>query len=435
MRHLTLKILFVLASLLSSACIGPFAGRKTPPFTGPPALAVEFNSLAATAHLAWQQAPKRNFLYYQLLRISGADTTQLARIDASTDTSLILEGLGANTLYRYQLAAHFGKEDEILQSYRSRTVEGGIHLFERAWSLPSGFLPTRLAIDQKGIITVVGAGTGRLARFNQKGQPLGEELFTDNPLARLETGALDGPVLAHDSAQNLYIAYNIQEPGSSPKAFWSKIDPRGKTLWTQPLGVLFVRHLAIDQNDRIFIESISQLHQFDPQGELVARYTIPALLVSSLRFWKGSFAALLEPLHLADVGWQAPRLVVYEGLERSQTALVIGRDPQSEDDKGNGLLRRPTDFVVDEKADRVFIVNAGRSRIVVFSNGKFLTNWGRKGDQTGQFHFSGQALVIDNIVEGTTARRQVAAGGIGRDARGFLYVADTFNDRIQQFRP
>ena len=31
--------------------------------------------------------------------------------------------------------------------------------------------------------------------------------------------------------------------------------------------------------------------------------------------------------------------------------------------------------------------------------------------------------------------RQVVAGGITRDAEGYLYVADTFNNRIQKFRP
>ena len=431
MRHLTL----VLISLLSCSCIGPFGGHKTPPFTSPPSLQVQFNSLTATAHLTWQRAPKRAFLYYQILRLDGVDTTEVARIDAPRDTSFTHAGLQANTPYRYQLAAHFGKEGKILQTFRSRTAAGGIHLFAQAWPLPDGLLPTRLAIDERGVVSVVGVGSGRLLRFDRSGKPLGERKFTDRPLARLETGGLDGPVLAHDSAQNLYIAYNLQEPGASPKAFWTKFDPQGKELWTRPLGVLFVRHLAIDQGDRIFLESISQLHQFDGRGELVSRYTIPALLVSSLRFWKGNFAALLEPLHLAEVGWQAPRLVVYEGLERTETALVIGRDPLSEDDKGNGLLRRPTDFAVDERTDRVFVVNAGRNRIAAFHRGKFLTNWGRPGDQAGQFRFSGQAVVIDNIVEGTTARRQVVAGGICRDDRGFLYIADTFNNRIQKFQP
>ena len=39
------------------------------------------------------------------------------------------------------------------------------------------------------------------------------------------------------------------------------------------------------------------------------------------------------------------------------------------------------------------------------------------------------------MATGETAERDVVAGGIVRDGAGFVYVADTFNDRIQKFQP
>ena len=81
------------------------------------------------------------------------------------------------------------------------------------------------------------------------------------------------------------------------------------------------------------------------------------------------------------------------------------------------------------------MVNAGQSRIEVFREGKFLTRWGQQGEGAGHFRFSGSHVVIDDISSGTMTERQVVAGGMARDRRGYIYVADTFNNRIQKFQP
>ena len=91
---------------------------------------------------------------------------------------------------------------------------------------------------------------------------------------------------------------------------------------------------------------------------------------------------------------------------------------------------------MDEASNRVFIVNAGRRRIEVFKDNVYLTRWAEAGvDKAQRFRFSGQCSVIDDLSTGTTKERTVTAGGISRDREGFLYVADTFNNRIQKFQP
>ena len=224
-------------------------------------------------------------------------------------------------------------------------------------------------------------------------------------------------------------------PGRAPEAFWIKFDREGRTVWTRSLQGLFARHIAIDGKDRVFIESITQLQQFDTDGTHITQHDIPPLMVASLRFWKDDFAALVEPMEGLGSRWQAPKLVVYQGLQRALEGRVIGREPLSEDDAGSGLLRRPTDFAVDEDSERAFVVNAGRNRIEVFHDRRYLTRWGREGKEPGAFRLSGAATVIEALATGTTARRQVVAGGIARDAEGYVYVADTFNNRIQKFQP
>jgi DNA-binding beta-propeller fold protein YncE len=128
-------------------------------------------------------------------------------------------------------------------------------------------------------------------------------------------------------------------------------------------------------------------------------------------------------------------LVVYDDAARGSTVQVIGRDAKSHQDRGSGLLRRPTDFAVDESSARAFVVNAGLDRVEVFRDGHYLTRWGEEGDAEGQFRFAGSVEVVVNMASGEKAERRVVAGGITRDLEGFVYIADTFNHRIQKFQP
>lgn len=427
-----------LTSLLLYSCIGPFAGRqKVPPWlSGPPSLQVRFHSSEAAARLSWERAPRRGFLRYEIQRGKGGDFATLGKTDVIGDTSFVDDKLKGNATYRYRVVSYFG-EEETEHALLSTVVEGGIHRYANAWAVKSKeeeFLPTRLVVSRRGVLSVVGVGSGRVAQFDRAGNPLRELIFTSEPLACLETSTLDGPSLALDAEDALYVIFNVRRDDDSPQAFWSKFDADGLLLWTRPLEGLFARHIIID-GERIFIESISQLQQFDRDGEHQIRYIVPALLVSSLRFWAGKFAALIEPVSLLESDWQAPRLVVYEGLERQATGLVVGRDPTSPEDRGNGLLRRPTDFIVDEATSRSFVVNAGRNRIEVFRKDKFLTNWGEEGSQIGRFRFAGRTTVVDDMALGTVTERRVVTGGIARDGEGYIYVADTFNNRIQKFQP
>ena len=433
-----LKVCAAISALMVASCFGPFGGGKAARTSGPPSLQVRFDSATATASLAWERASGYNFSHYAIKRSNGRGFVNIAELETVDDTSFVDAGLQADLLYHYKVVSYSSVGEDDLQPLASTAVQGGIHDFVNMWALPGDsteFRPTRLVVGSRGTVSVVGVGSGRVARFDRAGNSLGTLEFTTKPLACLETGILDGPALALDSHDNLYVAYNVQQELGAPQAFWSKFDSSGQHLWTLPLEGIFARHIAIDRDDQPFIESISQLQQYNAKGEQLARFNIPALLVASLRFWKGNFATLVEPLQLIEGTWQAPRLVVYEGVERATAATSIGRDPLSAEDNGSGLLKRPTDFVVDETASRAFVVNAGQSRIEVFREGKFLTRWGRQGEAAGHFRFSGSHVVIDDISSGTMTERQVVAGGIARDRRGYIYVADTFNNRIQKFQP
>ena len=427
------RLFFCLAAALV-ACVGPFAGKKVPPWLAdPPGLKVTFSSEEAAAHLVWHSVSSSGFLYGEIQRAAGSEFAAIARVESAADTTYTDVGLLANTQYRYRIVSFYG-EDETVHELISTTAAGRFHRRVASWVLAEGTTPTRLAISRNGTVFVVGAGRGRVERFDRAGRSLDAWVYTTEPLACMETSALDGPALALDDEDHLYVVYNLHRPSQKPEAFWAKFAPDGRLLWTHPLAGLFARHIVVD-SDAIYVESISQLQLFDQAGEQQIQYAIPALLVASLRLWQGRFAALIEPLALRADDWQSPRLVVYDDPQRATASRVIGRDPKSHQDRGNGLLLRPTDFAVDETADRAFVVNAGHSRIEVFQRGRYLTRWGEEGEEDDQFRFTGRIQVVVDMATGEETEREVVAGGIARDAEGFIYVADTFNDRIQKFQP
>ncbi len=418
------------------SCIGPF---KRTSRLAPLNLQIDVEAETAKAYLTWRRAVRQDFLYYEVQRASNRaldpNFTTLARIEASYDTTLVDVGLQGDTRYRYKILSHYGKKDKIRHTLSSLSVAGGLHHFVEAWDLPAGFLPTRLVAMLDGVICVVGAGSGEVARFSLDGKALESWVFSTAAPSCLETATLDGPGLALDSQQNLYVVYNIQEEDKPPQGYWTKFAADGSHQWERPLEGLFVRHIAISPADQIFIESISQLHQFNAIGERQDQFHVPPLLVSSLGFWRDHFAALVEPLSVSAVGWQSPRLLIYDEANRTDVHLEIGRDPSSPEDRGSGLLQRPSDFVFESSGERVFVVNAGAGRIEVFRQGKFLTRWGLEGQEAGAFRLSGEATVVDNIRTGSTVQRQCIAGGITYGPQGYIYVADTFNNRIQKFQP
>ena len=426
-----IPILFLLLAALGG-CSLPFG--RTPP-ASPPGLRVEFDSVGASARLTWGRPPAKGFLRYDVERAGRDGFEVVAAVSGHGDTTWLDEGLLADRDYRYRVAAVFearGSEEE--QRFESATASGGIHRRVGGWSLSDDFLPTRIVLSGEEVLHVLGAGRGWVERFDRDGNRMERWTYTDAPNACLETATLDAASAAFDGSGHLYVVFNTHVEGGPPQPRWTKLGADGSRRWTQPLSTVFVRHIAAD-GDRLFVESISQLQELGPDGELVEHYSVPPLMVSSVRFWDGAFAALVEPLGYDTAGWQAPRLVVYGSVERSDVGRVTGRDPLSPEDRGAGLLNRPTDFTRDTATDRVFVVNGGHDRIEVFRGGRYLTRWGRAGRDPSAFRFRGEATVLADVTTGELVSREVVAGGIARDRDGYIYVADTFNNRIQKFAP
>ncbi|MHB8882089.1 MAG: 6-bladed beta-propeller [Thermodesulfovibrionales bacterium] len=79
----------------------------------------------------------------------------------------------------------------------------------------------------------------------------------------------------------------------------------------------------------------------------------------------------------------------------------------------DGLFKRPTGIACDSKSGRVFVVDTGAQDIKVLdSTGRYLFDFGRRGDGDGEFNYPTH---------------------IAADQNGKLYVTDALNFRIQIF--
>ncbi len=82
---------------------------------------------------------------------------------------------------------------------------------------------------------------------------------------------------------------------------------------------------------------------------------------------------------------------------------------------GPGEFKAPAGLAID-KNDNIYIAEIGNDRVQVFDkNGNFITMWGTKGAGDGQFGNTHGIFVDKNT--------------------GWVYVADTANNRIQVFKP
>src|SRR6185312_6771888 len=110
---------------------------------------------------------------------------------------------------------------------------------------------------------------------------------------------------------------------------------------------------------------------------------------------------------VTDVGLNQVFKFTHEGklLMKSGEAKVAGND--------KGHFNQPTDVAVEKDGSFYVTHGYGNSRVIKFSpSGKYLSEWGTKGNKNGEF----------NIPHGITI-----------DANSNVYVADRENSRIQVF--
>jgi DNA-binding beta-propeller fold protein YncE len=204
------------------------------------------------------------------------------------------------------------------------------------------------------------------------------------------------------------------QPGWVLAADWPKL-PKGVSL-SQPGG------LGIDSNQNIFVfhrpgRRWKMLEDEFPDS-LISSNTVLMIDRNSGKIIHAWGANLFIMPHGLTVDRQNNVWVTDVGLHQifkfSHEGVLLMKLGEAKIPGNDSLhFNRPTDIAVTE--DGSFYVSDGyrNSRVIKFSKeGKYLFEWGRKGDKPGEF----------NIPH-----------AIDLDANGNVYVADRENNRIQEF--
>ena len=172
----------------------------------------------------------------------------------------------------------------------------------------------------------------------------------------------------------------------------------------------------------------NQRFDLSEKGELVHESStfIPT---SEMRVWQlegqgPQFIGLCRPLD---------HRVVFDEVSRAGNGRLQWPDPGTGATTigeaigdGEGELHFPISFDVGPDG-RIYVLDAANSRIQVFdSEGNYITQWGSRGSEPGQFDFG-----IDR--GGFFEESWSLTGSVAVDNDGFIYVADTRNERIQKF--
>jgi sugar lactone lactonase YvrE len=188
------------------------------------------------------------------------------------------------------------------------------------------------------------------------------------------------------------------------------------TAVTLPAGVTMgaTAAVAFDARGHLYVltRGAQAFFEFDPNGAFVRSFGDGLFTRShGLRIDRDG------DLWATDVGGH----IVQKFNPKGEVLLTLGTKGEAgewNEAAGSRKLNQPNDLAIARNGD-VFIVQGhtpgprGDARVLKFDkDGKFITSWGGKGKEPGQFE---------------------VAHGIAIDAQGLLWVADRENQRIQVF--
>jgi len=180
--------------------------------------------------------------------------------------------------------------------------------------------------------------------------------------------------------------------------------------------------LAVNSRDVVYVAEIKggRVSKFTPDGE-------PLGVIDEIE----GYGRLVGPfdVHIGPEDWiyitdcLGHKVVVLDAEEQLQ--FVLGSGVKS---MGHGEFSEPH-FVAVNQAGEIFVADTFNARIQKFSaGGKFLTTWGRIGQQPGEYLQNGYLARVDVDNKGFVYVREFDGGRIQKYTEAGQYVA-TFSSR------
>jgi len=202
-------------------------------------------------------------------------------------------------------------------------------------------------------------------------------------------------------------------------------------IWNEaiddPLAVASKARRLAALGDQLLLTADPLAYSIDAAGAVTAAPSFEDW-VSEIRVWdqpdgsKGLGVCMPDANQLL-LGEGSTRLVkVWSKGLRKELGPFIGEEA--------GFMSHPLSFDVGPDG-RIYVLEAGDMRVLVFdAERNYLTQWGRKGSDPGEFDLGDSFGSISSPLG-----MWDFTGSIVVDDDGYIYVADVGNRRIQKFAP
>ena len=225
----------------------------------------------------------------------------------------------------------------------------------------------------------------------------------------------------------------------------------------------FPTGIAVDQSGNVYVADSwnDRIQKFTPDGEFITKWGSRGSDDGQFRFPTGIAVDQSGNVYVADFSNDRIQKFTQDG------EFIAKWGSRGSDD---GQFLRPYYIETDDSSNSVYVADFSNSRIQKFTpDGEFITKWGSRGSDDGQFGMgdgtfftgptgiavdqSGNVYVADFsndriqkfTQDGEFITKWGSRGsddgqfrfptGIAVDQSGNVYVADSWNDRIQKFTP
>jgi streptogramin lyase len=280
-------------------------------------------------------------------------------------------------------------------------------------------LPSEIAIDKDGYVYVVDSNNDRIQKFTNAGQFVtswgntgtgeGAFNFNDDPQFRPHVRGPQGGGIAIDADGDVYVADTVNDRIQKFTANgqfiseWADDGSRGGEF-SRPYGI------GIDQVGNVYATDWDGVWKFSATGVFINRWDSGGF--ADGQFWSPQGIAEDQNGNVYVADKNGSRIQKFNSAGIYITTVAFNGN-------GDGEVAAPAGLAVDGEGN-MYVVEVGNHRIQKFSSeGDYITKWGSEGSGSGQFRFENDS--------------ESSEPGIAFDSEGNVYIADSFNHRIQKF--
>jgi len=234
-------------------------------------------------------------------------------------------------------------------------------------------MPTGITIDRDDVLYVTESGNSRIQKFTTEGQP-----FTT---------------------------------GGQPLPYWGK--------WGRADGHFYelAGSAAVDRDKNVYTAEYGndRIQKFSTTGDFLAKWSASGTAKGEFKKPRGIGLDSSGNVYVADAGNHRIQKFGPEGN------FIAEWGSKGEDD---GQFQWPSGIKIDDQGN-IYVADTWNNRIQKLSaQGDFILQWGGYGSADGDLYLGHD--------DGVDVEKDILTG-IGLDSNGNVYVADTYNHRIQKF--